>query len=201
MKISEIFASLQGEGRYVGAPQVFVRVAGCNLDCSWCDTRYAREGGVELSVGEIMDKVRSYGIPLVCVTGGEPLMQPEELKELIAELKKEGHFVILETNGTLYDADIFLKADSIACDIKPPSSGETYDIKILGKLQEKDYVKVVIDDEEDYEFAKEIVGASPCEVYLQPIKAESAKWLVEAVIGDRIPAKIVPQLHKLVGVK
>ncbi len=100
MKISEIFYSLQGEGVLIGEPTTFIRTIGCNLDCSWCDTKYAREGGVEMSLDEILDEVSGYGAPFVCITGGEPLLQPEVYKLIEALLEDEYHITI-ETNGSV----------------------------------------------------------------------------------------------------
>ena len=123
MKINEIFASIQGEGKYLGYPQVFIRFTGCNLRCSWCDTQYAWEEGIEMTRQQIIKAITKYDVNSVCITGGEPLMQIAELRELIADLKKRGYFIQLETNGTIYDQNIFESVDCVSLDIKPPSSG------------------------------------------------------------------------------
>ena len=100
MRICEIYYSLQGEGMLMGLPTVFIRTIGCNLDCSWCDTPYAREGGEEMLVEDIAKKVEAFGVDNVCVTGGEPLIQDETYK-LIDALLERGFYIQLETNGSI----------------------------------------------------------------------------------------------------
>ena len=99
MKITEIFPSIQGESTLQGLTCLFIRLTGCNLDCRYCDTVYAREGGTEMSLDEILDIVEGYGLEIVCITGGEPLLQ-KETSLLAIELLYRGHIVSLETNGT-----------------------------------------------------------------------------------------------------
>ncbi|MDD5419791.1 MAG: 7-carboxy-7-deazaguanine synthase QueE, partial [Methanomicrobiaceae archaeon] len=101
MRVSEIFRSLQGEGLSQGKPCIFVRLAGCNLNCLWCDTRYARTGGREVSVDEILDLVWRLNGGHICVTGGEPLLQRAELLELVKKFRVHGYTVEIETNGTI----------------------------------------------------------------------------------------------------
>lgn len=201
MKVSEIFMSIQGEGRYVGNPQVFIRFVGCNLRCSWCDTKYAYRGGKEMTIDEIVGKVKEFGLKSVCVTGGEPMLQSKELTQLIKRLKVEGFEIILETNGTLYDEEVFRTVDCVSLDIKPPSSGEESDIKILKKLGGKDQVKIVVKDERDYEFAKEISKKTDLEIILQPEGMEGMRKWCERVLEDRIGFRILPQMHKVIGLK
>jgi len=196
MKVVEVFASIQGEGRFIGEPTVFVRLAGCNMRCRWCDTKDSWRGGVEKSVEEVAGEVRSHGLDAVCITGGEPLLQADELLKLVRVLKEDGCCITLETNGSIYDAAVFREVDHVACDMKPPSSGEKSDETILPRLRACDYVKVVVADDGDFEYAKKIV-----EVYLQPADASKLAWLAGRVLEEKINARVLPQLHKIIGVK
>jgi 7-carboxy-7-deazaguanine synthase len=201
MKVVEVFASIQGEGKFIGEPTVFVRLAGCNMRCTWCDTKESWEGGEETSVDDVVKKVRSHGLDAVCITGGEPLLQADELLKLLRILRDEEYKIIIETNGSIYDIAVFNEVDHVACDMKPPSSGEKSDERILTRLRPCDYVKVVVADEGDLEYAKEMVGKSPVEVFLQPADSGKLRWLAERVLEERIPARVLPQLHKVIGVK
>lgn len=201
MKVSEIFESIQGEGRFIGEPTVFVRLAGCNMRCSWCDTKYSWEGGDENSVDKVVDIVKSYGIGTLCITGGEPLLQADEVLELVRALKKDGMKIILETNGSLYDIQLFNEVDHVSLDVKPPSSGEESDELIISRLRPLDYVKVVVADDSDFEYAKMIVAQSGVSVFLQPSDSKNYKWLADKVLEAKLPAQVLPQLHKLVGMK
>ena len=227
MKVNEIFASIQGEGRYVGKPQVFVRLTGCNLRCRWCDTKYAWEdGGLsqrstvhslqstvlagdsglktedrrQKTVDQIMREVKRHKIKSVCITGGEPMLQKGELRELVAGLKGSGYEVVLETNGTLYDKRIFDAVDCASVDMKPPSSGEKSDEKILKRLRRKDQVKVVVADGRDLKYAASVIKKSPTEVIIQPT-GKRMKTLIKKALDLDLDARIIPQLHKLVGVR
>ena len=200
MKINEIFASIQGEGKYLGYPQVFIRFTGCNLRCSWCDTQYAWEEGIEMTRQQIIKAITKYDVNSVCITGGEPLMQIAELRELIADLKKRGYFIQLETNGTIYDQNIFESVDCVSLDIKPPSSGEESDLELLNTLSKKDQVKVVIDTEADYQYLLSFVTKTPCEIILQPQgNGPKMQWLTKKVIADNLNVRVLPQLHKIVN--
>ncbi|MFH1788420.1 MAG: 7-carboxy-7-deazaguanine synthase QueE [Candidatus Altiarchaeota archaeon] len=201
MKVAEIFASIQGEGRFIGEPQVFVRMSGCNMRCTWCDTKYAWEAGRENSVEEIIGVAESYGLKSVCITGGEPLLQAEELLALIRTLKDDGYKILLETNGSIYDIQVFNEVDHVALDMKPPSSGEKSDEMILSRLRPCDYIKIVVDSGEDFEFAKKIIGKSGVEVFLQPSETAKFKWLADKVLEEKLNVKILPQLHKVMGFK
>ncbi len=204
MKVNEIFVSIQGEGKYIGKPQVFVRLQGCNLECSWCDTRYAREGeGTEMDVSEILKKLKKSGLKSVCITGGEPMMQRAELKHLVKKLKKEKYEIVMETNGTLYDKEIFDTVDCVSFDVKPPSSGEESDSNLLKKLKKKDQVKVIIAGENDYHFAKKLLPKikPDVDVIFQPLGGTNLKWLSEKIMADKLRVRILPQLHKLAGLK
>jgi 7-carboxy-7-deazaguanine synthase len=201
MQVNEIFASIQGEGREIGRPTVFVRFSKCNLRCRWCDTKYAWEGGSELSVNEIVKEVNDFNLGTVCLTGGEPLLQSKGLKELVKELKRIGYEVTLETNGTLYDEWLFNNVDCVSMDVKPPSSGEKSNIALLKKLGPKDQVKIVIADDRDYDFAKEMLKKTSVEVILQPLGGLGVKRILDKVMNDRLDVRVLPQLHKIIGVR
>jgi len=201
MKVSEIFASIQGEGRHVGKPQVFIRMSGCNLRCRWCDTKYAWTGGREMSVSEVVAEVKRHRLKSVCITGGEPMVQKGELRKLVDKLKRAGYEIVLETNGTLYDRGIFSKVDCVSMDMKPPSSGERSDERLLSKLKRKDQVKVVVHDRPDYEYSKDIASKSKTDVILQPEGGTNLKWLAERVIADGLKVRVIPQLHKIGGLR
>jgi len=201
MKVSEIFESIQGEGKFIGKPTVFIRLSGCNLRCSWCDTRYAIRKGRELGVQKIIDEVKKRNISSVCITGGEPMLQLSELKELIKGLKDVGYHIILETNGTLHDNWVFETVDCVSFDVKPPSSREESDLSLLKKLKEKDQVKIVIADEQDFRFMKEVLKATSVEVIIQPAGGLDIKPLAKKVLEERLDVRVLPQLHKIMGLK
>ena len=185
----------------MGLPTTFVRTVGCNLRCSWCDTQYSMEGGEEMSLDEIMEAVGD--ARTVCVTGGEPLLQPE-MPELIGRLLDAGKRVVVETNGA---TDISLVPDSpmvmISMDVKCPSSGMTdrmleSNMRIIGA---KDQLKYVIADDADYEFAvAHLRSHSPeASVIFTPVGGtERLEWLVARVLEDGIEARVLPQLHKII---
>ncbi|MBQ3686121.1 MAG: radical SAM protein [Candidatus Methanomethylophilaceae archaeon] len=201
MRICEIFRSIQGEGLTMGLPTTFVRTVGCNLRCSWCDTQYSMEGGEEMSLDEIMEAVGD--ARTVCVTGGEPLLQPD-MPELIGRLLDAGKRVVVETNGAI---DISFVPDSpmvmISMDVKCPSSGMTdrmleSNMRIIGA---KDQLKYVIADDADYEFAvAHLRSHSPeASVIFTPVGGtERLEWLVARVLEDGIEARVLPQLHKII---
>jgi 7-carboxy-7-deazaguanine synthase len=214
LRVNEIFHSIQGESSYAGWPCVFVRLTGCNLRCTYCDTRYAYEEGSEMSVSEILDRVRAFRCRLVEVTGGEPLIQ-DETPHLVSGLLRRGHTVLVETNGT---RDIsLLDVDCIKIvDFKCPSSGEAErnDLENIQRLGESDEVKLVIGTREDYEFAREladlICGASdshgsygfhvPCRtVHFSPVLGVlKPRALAEWLLSDRLDVRLNLQLHKYI---
>lgn len=205
LKVNEIFYSIQGESSYAGRPCVFVRLAGCNLRCSYCDTRYAYEDGDELDITEIIHRVDSYKCPFVEITGGEPLIQ-KETPALIKKLLEKGYDVLLETNGSLDTGDIDERCVTIL-DIKCPSSGEQEkcDPEILKRLRDADEVKFVIGDREDYEYAMRILDLMRRDlrvknpVHFSPVfgKMEPrilAKWILK----DHLDVRLNLQLHKMI---
>ncbi|MFP4051476.1 MAG: 7-carboxy-7-deazaguanine synthase QueE [Thermoplasmata archaeon] len=200
MKITEIFYSIQGEGKQMGLPTIFVRAGGCNLKCDWCDTKYAWEGGKKMTIEEITESVDDFPAKRVCLTGGEPLVQ-NEIYELIDALIYE-HELTLETNGSL-DITKLTKMDlMISMDYKTPSSLMAGKMKEenLGLLRERDQLKFVIDDRKDYEYSKEVINNHPIksEIIFQPMGGKKLKKLAEWVLEDDLDVKVLPQLHKII---
>lgn len=205
LKVNEIFHSIQGESSYAGRACVFVRLTGCNLRCTYCDTTYAYEEGEELEIGDIIDRVASYQCPLVEVTGGEPLIQAET-PALIRRLLERGYEVLLETNGTRDISQVDDRCVKIV-DIKCPTSGEAdkHDLINLSGLTDHDEIKFVIGSREDYEYAKKILDLINLEsfrmdkVLFSPVfcsvkPSVLAEWMLE----DRLNVRLQLQLHKYI---
>ena len=201
MKVCEAFRSLQGEGMKIGTPTFFIRTAGCNLKCSWCDTQYAMsEPGEDMSVDKIMDLVKDERD--VCLTGGEPMLQKDAL-ELLGRLSEAGKTVVLETNGSVSLKDV---PDSeniiISMDIKCPGSGmhEKMDFGNIALLRKKDQLKFVISDGIDLEYAVGVLEEyrPECEVIFTPVGGMDIEPLAEEVVERRIDARVLPQLHKII---
>ncbi len=203
LQITEIFHSIQGESTRVGHPCVFVRLTGCPLRCTWCDTEYAFYGGETLSLGQIRDRVRTYGCPLVEVTGGEPLHQPNSLV-LLTELCDEGFQVMLETSGAL-DISAVDPRVSIILDIKCPGSDMTDRMQWnnLSQISSKDEIKFVLKDRTDYDWARGIISqyqlGDRCPVLMSPVFGSlDFQSLAEWVLADSLPVRMQLQLHKLI---
>jgi 7-carboxy-7-deazaguanine synthase len=203
LQITEIFYSIQGESTRVGLPCVFVRLTGCPLRCTWCDTEYAFHGGETLTMEAILNRVGSYGCSLVEVTGGEPLHQPGALV-LLTKLCDAGYHVMLETSGTC-DISAIDDRVSIIMDVKCPGSGMADRMMWtnMEHLSKKDEVKFVLKDRSDYEWAKDIVTQygleDRCPVLLSPVFGTLAlQPLAGWILNDRLPARVHVQLHKLI---
>lgn len=202
LKVNEIFYSIQGESSYAGRPCVLVRLTGCNLRCSYCDTRYAYEEGQNLPIDEIIRNVTSYRCRLVEVTGGEPLIQ-KETPDLIYELLEKDFEVLLETNGSMDISPIDTRCVKIV-DVKCPSSGEVKKnyLDNLKKISERDEIKFVIGSEEDYRYAKKIlflIDKRKKPPILSPVyNIMDPKRLAEWVLADHIDVRIQIQLHKII---
>ena len=158
VRITEIFHSIQGESTYAGQPCVFIRLTGCPLRCTWCDTEYSFYGGTPLAIEEILAKVRAYGCPLVEVTGGEPLAQPDAFP-LIARLCDAGYTVLIETSGAIDVRPVDPRA-TLILDVKCPGSGMTDRMHWpnLEHVTAKDEAKFVLASRADYEWARGIVA-------------------------------------------
>jgi len=215
--IAEIFKSIQGEGSRAGLPCVFVRLTGCNLRCTWCDTAYAFYGGTKMSVDDVRERVREHAdkgtsrISLVEITGGEPLLQPET-PELAAKLLADGYTVMIETSGERFVGGLPRDIIKIV-DVKCPDSGEpdTFDMANLNAIDDKDEIKFVISSRRDYEFARDFTSEHELservrEVLFSPVFADpEGKWpglnpreLAGWILTDRLPVRLGLQLHKFI---
>lgn len=202
LRITEIFASVQGESSRVGLPTVFVRLTGCPLRCTWCDTAYAFSGGTTRTLEDILAEVASHGLRHVCVTGGEPLAQKACL-QLLTALCDAGHAVSLETSGALDIAPVNARVARIM-DLKAPGSGEAAKNRYenIPLLRAGDEVKIVLADAEDYAWARQMIAEHAlerrCEVLLSPVAdALDPATLAEWVVRDRLPVRFQLQLHKV----
>lgn len=202
LRISEIFHSIQGEADAVGWPTVFVRLTGCPLRCTWCDTAYAFEGGNWRSFDEILAEVAQYGARHVCVTGGEPLAQRRCL-DLLARLCDAGYEVSLETSGALDISHVDARVRRVM-DLKAPGSGESAR-NLMGNLDHlgvRDQVKIVIADRADYEWAVAMLRKhdlpARCMVLFSPVYGRlEPRTLAEWILRDRLPVRLQIQLHKV----
>jgi 7-carboxy-7-deazaguanine synthase len=205
LKVNEIFYSIQGESSYAGFPCVFVRLTGCNLRCSYCDTDYAYEEGAEWEIEQIVERVKTFCCPTVEITGGEPLRQ-KDTPVLAARLLGENFTVLVETNGS-YDIDLIDRRCVRIVDVKCPSSNEAakFDRGNLGRLTENDELKFVMGDRTDYEYAREILnkmtedGLRAGHIHFSPVfgsiePEELANWILE----DHLQVKLSLQLHKII---
>jgi 7-carboxy-7-deazaguanine synthase len=217
MVITEIFKSIQGEGTRAGLPCIFVRLTGCNLRCTWCDTAYAFHGGTKITVDDVLEKVRELAggdarqVSLVEITGGEPLLQPETVV-LAENLLAHGFTTMIETSGERFTGVLPREVIKIV-DVKCPDSGEpnTFDLANLDALDSKDEIKFVISTRRDYEFAREFTWEHQLtsrvrEILFSPVSRDPAgKWsgleareLVEWILADGLPVRLGLQLHKFI---
>ena len=223
MIITEIFKSIQGEGTRAGLPCIFVRLTGCNLRCTWCDTAYAFYGGKKMTVDEVLARVDELAgrsenargsetvVPLVELTGGEPLLQ-EEIYPLAEGLLARGYTVMIETSGERFIGKLPKKVIKIV-DVKCPDSGEpdTFEMRNLDELTENDEVKFVLSTRRDYEFARDFTREHGLahrvkQVLFSPVFEDpEGKWsgleprtLVEWILADGLPVRLGLQLHKFI---
>jgi len=222
MVITEIFKSIQGEGTRAGLPCIFVRLTGCNLRCTWCDTAYAFHGGKKMSVEEVLARVDEFSgrqelpasqgsVPLVELTGGEPLLQ-EEIYPLAEKLLAAGYTVMIETSGERFIGKLPREVIKIV-DVKCPDSGEpdTFEMRNLEALSENDEVKFVLATRRDYEFARDFTAHHGLarrvkQVLFSPaFEDPEGKWpglepraLVEWILADGLAVRLGLQLHKFI---
>ena len=217
MFITEIFKSIQGEGTRAGLPCIFVRLTGCNLRCVWCDTAYAFHGGTKQTLDEVMDKVHEFAgrnhrtVPLVEITGGEPLLQPET-PALAERLLAENFTVMIETSGERFVGVLPGNVIKIV-DVKCPDSGEgeTFDLKNLEVVGPEDEIKFVISSRRDYEFARDFTAQHELagkvrQVLFSPVFPDpegkwqglSAREISEWILADQLPVRLGLQLHKFI---
>ena len=203
MKLYEIYTSIQGETQYAGRPCTLVRFAGCDLRCAYCDTEHAFFGGQEVGREAIVADVVSREVPLVLLTGGEPLLQPE-LPELARDLVARGFEVMIETGGHR-DTSVLPPEVVVILDVKTPGSGESHK-NLWGnllRLRRSDAVKFVVCSEDDYQWARRIVDehrlVGRCELLLSPSFGQvEPKALVAWMLRDKMPARLNLQIHKYV---
>jgi 7-carboxy-7-deazaguanine synthase len=223
MFITEIFKSIQGEGTRAGLPCIFVRLTGCNLRCTWCDTAYAFHGGKKMSIEEVQARVDELAgrnsiadtshaaVPLVELTGGEPLLQ-EEIYPLAENLLGAGYTVLIETSGERFVGRLPHEVIKIV-DVKCPDSGEadTFEAKNLDVIGANDEVKFVLSTRRDYEFARDFTRQHKLvervrAVLFSPVfndpegqwQGLEARTLVEWILADGLPVRLGLQLHKFV---
>jgi len=202
LKVNEIFYSIQGESSYAGVPCVFIRLTGCNLRCSYCDTEYAYDEGRDVRIPDILAAVGGYDCPWVEISGGEPLLQ-SETPMLAKQLLDKGYRVLIETNGT-QNIDVLPKGTISIMDIKCPGSGEHHqtDWKNVDRLGPGDEVKFVLTDEADYAWAKDVISRygltekatilfSPAHDRLDP--AQLARWILD----DGLKVRLQLQIHNI----
>jgi 7-carboxy-7-deazaguanine synthase len=206
LKVNEIFSSIQGESTHAGWPCVFVRLTGCNLSCSYCDTQYARYEGTQMRIAELLERVHAFNCPLVEITGGEPLIQ-NETPELINQLVVSGLTVLLETNGSRDISPIHPNCVKIV-DFKCPSSGESgsNDFSNISRLNPRDEVKFVLGSREDYLYAVELadrirqtdIGGHIVVNFSAVFGQLSPSQLAEWILHDKLRVRLNMQLHKII---
>jgi len=203
LNICELFKSIQGESSYTGLVCTFIRVSGCNLRCTYCDTQYAQENGTDLSVDEIIDRVDGFVSSLVEITGGEPLLQ-SEVPDLCRQLLDRHYTVLVETNGT---RDISRLPDGCIriMDIKCPDSGhsDAFLMTNLNYLNSKDECKFVISSRDDYRWALDFVYSNSlhelCTILFSPNTASvSPKVISEWILEDQAPVRLSLQIHTFI---
>lgn len=202
--IHEIYASVQGESSFVGLPCTFVRTTGCNLRCRWCDTPDAFGGGTRMTRAEVLERALSFDTPLVELTGGEPLLQPEVLP-LMTELCDAGRTVLIETSGERDVSAVDPRVHKIM-DLKAPGSGEGHKNRYenLAHLTERDEIKFVLADRKDYDWMRDLIAtralsALGATLLASPVHGElDPKQLVAWVLEDRLPVRVQVQIHKYI---
>jgi 7-carboxy-7-deazaguanine synthase len=203
LKINEIFYSIQGESSYAGERTVFVRTTGCNLRCTYCDTKYSYYEGDQTQLSEILKKISSFECKHVCITGGEPLLQ-KEVHSLMTSLCDAGHVVSLETSGSrnIREVDSRVK---IILDVKTPDSGaaDSFDLDNLNHLSSSIEFKFVICSKDDLEFSEKFCRQhgifEKYTVLYSPSHGEiDSQWLAEQILEKKSPARLQLQLHKYI---
>jgi 7-carboxy-7-deazaguanine synthase len=203
MRITEIYASVQGETQYAGLPCTLVRTTGCDLRCTYCDSAFAFHGGRDMTLDEIEAEVARLGTPLVLLTGGEPMLQ-REMPELARRLLARGLRVMIETSGA-HPLDALPPEVARIVDIKTPASGEVHRMAwpVLEGLGPRDAVKFVVRDEADYRWAADVIRSrrlgERTEVLLSPVHGLlDPQALVGWMLRDRLPARLNLQIHKYI---
>ena len=203
LKINEIFFSLQGESSYIGIPTIFIRLTGCPMRCTYCDTAYAFHDGKKMTIQQILKEISQYKTKYVTVTGGEPLAQ-KPCWDLLKDLSDKGYSVSLETGGAISIEGVD-KRTKIILDIKTPESGESLNNnkKNFSLIDKKDEIKFVITDHNDYIWAKEILVKEKlnekASILFSPVYGNiEPKDLAEWILDDHLPVRFQIQLHKMI---
>jgi 7-carboxy-7-deazaguanine synthase len=204
LDICEIFYSLQGESTRAGLACVFVRLSGCNLSCSWCDTTYAGTSATSMTINQIVEQVAAFDCPMVEITGGEPLIQPQT-PALISELLASGFQVLLETNGSVSIATVDPSCTRIM-DVKCPLSGEagSFLLDNFNHMTDRDEVKFVVGSRQDYEYAASVIKTHlknhPREnIHISPVFGRIAlSDLAEWILKEKLGARLSLQQHKII---
>lgn len=201
LKVSEIFRSIQGEGLRQGRPCTFVRLAGCNLRCRWCDTKGALTGGDLRSPDDLFTEVKQIPGSYVCITGGEPLLQEAGLIILLRALAELHYTIDIETNGTISFTEV-QKYAAVCMDIKCPSSGEKSMLGLLKDIRKRDCVKFVVADIADCCFASDILNAYRIkgECFVSPVYGSDYRGIAEYILEKDLPVRLQLQLHRIIGV-
>lgn len=203
LRINEIYASIQGESSHAGLPCAFVRLTGCHLRCTYCDSEYAFYAGNWMTVNDVIARVAEFGLPLVEITGGEPLLQPA-CRQLAQALLDAGYTVLCETSGSL-PIDRLPAGVIKIMDLKCPSSGEVErnDWANIPKLQPHDEIKFVVGDREDFDWAVGVIAqyglADRCVLLMAPVFGEiEPRQLAEWIMKQRLPVRFQLQMHKFI---
>ena len=203
LKVNEIFKSIQGESTYSGLPCIFIRLTYCNLRCTYCDTEYAFHDGKDMSIGEILDHIKPMKTKLVEVTGGEPMLQDNTIP-LMRELLEKNYTVLLETSGAISLKDVPSEVKKIV-DFKCPSSAmsDRNLWSIIDELNDKDEVKFVIGDQQDYQWTKSKINEynlnQKWTVLLSPVFGKiSLEKLAEWILEDNLDVRLQLQMHKYI---
>ena len=206
LNLTEIFYSLQGESSYAGLPCIFIRLAGCNLRCKYCDTTYSYETSYSKSTSDILNEIKkNEPVKLVELTGGEPLLQ-KEIYLLMQALHENGYTILLETNGSINLRDVPEFVIKIV-DVKCPSSGylDSFILKNLEYLTSKDELKFVISDEWDYAWAKKFMQTNlqhTANILFSAVKdSMDPNKLAKMILNDKLNVKLQIQLHKILDLK
>lgn len=201
LKVNEIFLSIQGEGITTGFPTVFLRLTGCNLRCNYCDTTYSHQEGELMTLAKIIDKIKSFGIKRLCLTGGEPLLQPKIIKLLNI---LDDYEINIETNGSIDIRNFQLGvAQRFTMDVKTPSSGEEDSLCVTNfkYLRDIDELKFVIANRADYQWSKAIIDKyySKGIITFSPVFGViNSKNIIHWILEDRLDARFQLQLHKII---
>jgi len=202
MKVNEIFYSIQGEGLWSGKPNIFIRTTGCNLRCTYCDTKYAYHNGKEKNIDELTKKIQKFPCKKVCITGGEPLLQ-KDIIDVVERFLEYKYDILIETNGSINIGKVTkIKKIIISMDIKCPSSKmhKKMDLENIKLLSKKDQLKFVIQNKKDYGYAKKIIKKYKLDtnIFFQPAWKTDPKDLSEWILKDGLSVTLGLQIHKII---